>query len=144
MEIQSVPPPGQFIREELEAREWTQRDLAYILDTPEQAVNVIISGKRGISPEMAKAFGKAFDVPPEFFLNLQKAYDLSRAREPDPGIEKRATLQAVYPIREMIRRGWLEDSDAAMLEVQVIRFFGQNRLEDIPHLAHARPNNQRR
>lgn len=74
----STPPPGYFIREELEARVWTQRDLAYILDVPEQAVNLILSGKRGISPEMAKALGKAFDVSPEFFLNLQNAYDLAQ------------------------------------------------------------------
>ena len=33
-----VPHPGFYIREELEARGWTQRDLAYILGTPEQAV----------------------------------------------------------------------------------------------------------
>jgi len=75
-----IPPPGHFIREELEARNWTQRDLAYILGVTDPEVNVIISGKRGISPKMAKALGKAFDVPAEFFVNLQKSYDLSRAR----------------------------------------------------------------
>ena len=61
-QIRDVPHPGQFIREELEERAWSQRDLAYILGTPEQAVNMIIAGKRGVSPEMAKTLGKAFDV----------------------------------------------------------------------------------
>ena len=51
--LTDVPHPGQFIREELDAREWSQRDLAYILGIPEQAINLIISGKSGISPEMA-------------------------------------------------------------------------------------------
>ena len=104
--ISTVPPPGYFIRQELEAREWSQRDLAYILDCPEQTVNMIISGKRGISPEMAKALGEAFDVPPEFFANLQNAYALAKAREPDPGVKRRARLQDCYPVREMIKRGW--------------------------------------
>ena len=80
--VASVPPPGFFIREELEARSLSQRDLAYILGCPEQVVNMIVSGKRGISPEMAKALGDAFDVPAEFFANLQNAYDLAKARDP--------------------------------------------------------------
>jgi len=132
-----VPPPGKFIREELEARSWSQRDLAYILGIPEQAVNVILSGKRSITSEMAKALGNAFDVPAELFSNLQKAYDLAHAREPDPGIAKRARIQSEYPIREMIKRGWLQDTDAAMLEAQVARFFEVDNIDKVPHIAHA-------
>src|SRR6266700_2827083 len=109
--LTDVPHPGEFIREELEARGWSQRDLAYILGVPEQAVNMIVSGKRGISPEMAKALGKAFDVSAEYFANLQQAFEMSNARAPDPGIERRANLQSVYPVREMIKRGWLADTD---------------------------------
>lgn len=74
-----VRHPGEIIREELEARGWMQRDLAFVLGIPEQAVNMIISGKRGISPEMAKQLGEAFDVLAEFFMNLQRTYDLSKA-----------------------------------------------------------------
>lgn len=134
---ETVPHPGHFIREELEARDWTQRDLAYILGVPEQSVNQITLGKRGISPEMAKALGDAFEVSPEFFANLQKAYDLSRAREPDPSVKRRAKLQSSYPVREMIKRGWLEDTDATMLELQMARFFEVANCNDIPHIAHA-------
>jgi HTH-type transcriptional regulator/antitoxin HigA len=135
--IGDVPHPGYFIREELEARGWTQRDLAYILGVPDQAVNMLVSGKRGISPEMAKALGEAFDVHPDLFANLQRAYDMSRARDPDPGVTRRARLQSVYPVREMIKRGWLEDTDAAMLEAQMARFFEVKSTVDVPHLAHA-------
>jgi HTH-type transcriptional regulator/antitoxin HigA len=101
-----VPHPGEFIAEELEARGWLQRDLAYILGVPEQGINMIISGKRGISPEMAKALGEAFDVSPVFFSNLQNAFEMSRASAPDPSIAKRALFQSAYPVREMIKRGW--------------------------------------
>jgi len=136
-----VQHPGFYIREELEARGWSQRDLAYILGCPEQAVNLIITGKRGISPEMAKALGEAFDVPAEFFANLQKAYDLSRAREPDPGVSSRAKLQRVYPVREMIKRGWIEDSDPVMLEAQIAKFFEVPHMREVPYLAHAAKKN---
>jgi HTH-type transcriptional regulator / antitoxin HigA len=144
IESTDVPHPGFFIREELEARGWSQRDLAYILDTPEQAVNMIISGKRGISSDMAKALGEAFEVNPEFFANLQKLYDMSKAKEPDPGIARRARLQNAYPVREMIKRGWLENTDAALLEIQMARFFSVSDISEVAHvqLAHAAKKSQ--
>ena len=135
--LTDVPHPGMFIAEELEARGWLQRDMAYILGVPEQAVNMIISGKRGISPEMSKALGDAFDVAPSFFSNLQNAHEMSRARSPDPAIRRRALFQGAYPVREMIKRNWLADTDVELLEGQLMRFFQRNSVNDIPYLAHA-------
>jgi HTH-type transcriptional regulator / antitoxin HigA len=127
-----VDPPGEHIKEELEARGWSQRDLAYVLGMTEQQLNPLLSGKHRITPDMARLLGDAFDVPAEFFANLQKQYDLARAKAPDPAVKLRATLQSVYPIREMIRRGWLEESDPALLELQVTRFFEAKNISDIP------------
>jgi HTH-type transcriptional regulator / antitoxin HigA len=129
--------PGVYIKEEMDARGWLQRDLAFILGVPEQAINAILSGKRGISPDMAKALGDAFSVPPEFFANLQKYYDLSRATTPNPSVAVRAKIQGQYPVREMIKRGWLEDGDASLLQAQLTRFFDVPSPDDIPFLAHA-------
>jgi HTH-type transcriptional regulator / antitoxin HigA len=126
-----VKHPGYYIKEEMEERGWSQRDLAFILGVSEQAINPILNGKRGISPEMAKALGEGFDVPAEFFANLQQAYDLAQARTPDASVALRRTLQSTYPVREMIKRGWIEQSDATMLETQLTRFF------DSPTFAHA-------
>lgn len=132
-----VMHPGAYIKEEMDARGWLQRDLAYILGVPEQAINVILAGKRGISADMARALGDAFDVPAEFFANLQKAYELSRAATPSPNVALRAKIQGQYPIREMIRRGWLEDGDTALLKGQLARFFEVESPDEIPFLAHA-------
>jgi HTH-type transcriptional regulator/antitoxin HigA len=135
--LTAIPHPGEFVREELEARGWSQRDLAYILGVPEQAVNLIVSGKRGISPDMAKALGQAFGVSAEYFANLQRAYEMSLAREPDPSIARRAMLQGRYPVREMIRRGWFEDTDIGLLEAQMMRFFCKNDIASIAYMDHA-------
>jgi len=129
--------PGSYIKEEMEARGWLQRDLAFILGCPEQAVNMILSGKRGISADMAKALGEAFDVPAEFFANLQQAYDLAQARTPDPSVAVRRDMQSTYPVREMIKRGWIELSDTTMLETQLARFFEVSSPTEIPYMAHA-------
>lgn len=132
-----IEHPGFYIREEMEAREWSQRDLAFILGVPEQGLNLILSGKRGISPDMAKALGKAFDVPAEFFANLQQAFDLARAKEPSPEVEVLGKMHAHYPVREMIRRGWLEKADVAILEEQLVRFFRVKSTAEIPYMPHA-------
>jgi len=129
-----VPLPGMYIQEELDARGWSQRDLAFILGIEEPALNKIVKGKTGISIEMSKALAKAFEIDADFFANLQKAYDFARAGEPDPSVERRAALQKVYPIREMIKRNWI---GADNLEIQLARFFKVANTNEIPHIAHA-------
>ena len=129
--------PGIFILEEMKEREWLNRDLAYILGVPESTVSAIINGRRGISAEMARALGDAFNVPAEFFANLQNTYDLARADMPNPAIAKKGRVQSEYPLREMIRRGWLIDSTPDLLEAQITAFFEVNTLDEVPHLAHA-------
>jgi len=74
-----IEHPGSFLKEELDERGWTQLNLAYILGCPVQSINLIINEKKGISPEMAKALSKAFSISAEFFSNLQKHYELSKA-----------------------------------------------------------------
>jgi HTH-type transcriptional regulator/antitoxin HigA len=128
-----VPLPGMYIQEELDAREWSQRDLAFILGIEETALNKIVKGKTGISFEMSKALAKAFDIDADFFANLQKAYDFARAEEPDPGVARRAALQTIYPVREMIKRGWVGPDN---LEIQVARFLKIADANEITHVAH--------
>src|SRR5205823_11010714 len=72
-----------------------------------------------------------------FFANLQQAYDLALARTPDASVAVRRNMQTVFPIREMIKRGWLEQSDATMLQAQLARFFDAQNLDEIPGFAHA-------
>ena len=73
----SIDHPGTFIAEELEARGWMQADLAYILEVDVSQLNRLIKGSTDITPKSAVALGDAFDMPAEFFLNLQKMYELA-------------------------------------------------------------------
>jgi len=70
-----VFPPGGYIREELEARGWTPTDLAWVMGVHASVLSALLSGRRGISAEMSKKLGDAFDVSPELFANLQAAAD---------------------------------------------------------------------
>lgn len=131
-------PPGDIIREEMEAKGWTQTDLAFILGYSEQTVNKLLNGKSGLTADMAKALAEAFGTSAELWAGLQKEWELRCARDPDQSIKARALMQGAYPVRAMIDRGWLEkDSEQSVLEMQFMRFFEVNRMEDIQHLEFA-------
>jgi HTH-type transcriptional regulator/antitoxin HigA len=132
-----IPLPGHFIQEELDARGWTQRDLAFILAMEETALNKIIRGKTGISLETSKALAHAFNIDADFFANLQKTYDLAHTPAADPAIARRASLQNEYPVREMIKRGWLQNMEVGLLEIQLKRFLRANDNNDISKIRHA-------
>lgn len=121
--LHTTPHPGEIIRDELEARGWSQRDLAYVLGVPEGSITLVLSGKRGVSPDMARMLGDAFDVSPDFFVRLQAAYDLARARTPNRAVALKGKLQSAHPVREMIRRGWFEDAPPEILEQRLTQFF---------------------
>jgi HTH-type transcriptional regulator/antitoxin HigA len=87
--VAQVFPPGDFLREELEARGWTQENLASFLGRPLQTVNAIINARKEITPETALALGAAFGTSAELWLNLETAYRLAQAGEPDPAIQSR-------------------------------------------------------
>lgn len=129
--------PGVFIRDELEAREWTQIDLAYVLGCSVQTVNKILSGKSGVTADMAVALGEAFGTSAELFANMQKAWELGQAKAADPSIAKRSHALSSYPVKQMIQRGWIHDTGSDMLEMQLCSFFEQSTLEQVPHMAHA-------
>jgi HTH-type transcriptional regulator/antitoxin HigA len=133
-----VDHPGTFIAEELEARRWAQADLAYILGIDISQLNRLIKGTTDITPDSAVALGDAFDMPAEFFMNLQNMYNLHKAKKADPGVKTRATWLSVFPVREMIKRGWIEDAEPTLLHLQMLRFFGKNRIEDIPFVSDAK------
>ena len=82
--------PGEFLREELDERNWTQADLARIIGRPVQVVNLIVSGKKAITAQTALQLAAALGTSAEVWLNLQTAYDLSTARVPEGEIRRRA------------------------------------------------------
>ncbi len=92
--IASVFPPGAFLREELEARGWTQAELAEILGRPIQTINQIVNGKKEITPATAIELSAALGTSPEFWLNLEVAYQLAKAAPADPEIAQRAKRRA--------------------------------------------------
>jgi HTH-type transcriptional regulator/antitoxin HigA len=130
--------PGEYIREELVERGWTQMDLAEILGRPPQVVNEIIAGKRSITPETARGLADAFGTSAQLWMNLEASHQLSRVSAKDDTVSRRALLYGFAPIKEMQRRGWIETTtNAEILEAQVLGFFEISALDQPVRFYHA-------
>src|SRR3546814_10906300 len=101
-------PPGEFLKDELEARGWSQTELAEIIGRPTRLINEIIADKRTITPETAIQLGDSLGTGPELWMNLESQYQLSQVRPNDGLVARRARLYERFPVREMIKRGWIE------------------------------------
>ena len=73
--------PGEVLAEDfLKELDLSQVRLAEHLGIPVQRINELVNGKRGVTPETAWLLSRAFGTTPEFWMNLQTAYDLARER----------------------------------------------------------------
>jgi len=64
----------------------SQVALAQYLGVPTQRINELVNRKRGVTPKTAWLLAGALNTTPEFWVNLQVAYDLAINR-PDELIE---------------------------------------------------------
>lgn len=71
---------GEYLKDELTERDMKQKTLSCLTGIPAPILNDIIKGKRDITAEQSILIGKALDIDDSFFYNLQKKYDLDRAR----------------------------------------------------------------
>lgn len=125
-------PPGDYIRDELASRSWTQADLARILGRPLPTVNEIISGKKGVMPEMAVALASALGGTPESWLDRESRYRLALAgRKGADAVGRRAELFNIAPVKELEKRGWIQTADDPEATAEELRrFFGVPSLDD--------------
>lgn len=82
MKKNGLPPihPGEFLAEILEELGLSQAAFARAIGVSAMRVSHVVKGSRPVTAELALLFGKAFDQSPEYWLNLQSAYDLAVAK----------------------------------------------------------------
>ena len=80
--------PGDVLADELEEIGMSPTELARQLSVPANRISQIIKGKRAITGDTALRLGHWLGMSPQFWLNLQSAYDL-RMAESQAGAEVR-------------------------------------------------------
>jgi antitoxin HigA-1 len=73
--------PGEILADELEAIGMNAVELATRLEVPDNRIYQILNGHRSVTADTALRLGKFFGTGAEFWLNLQKAYELDVARQ---------------------------------------------------------------
>lgn len=71
--------PGEYIKEELEARGWTRKDLADYTGLSIRHINDIIDARCALTPGTAHVIGNTFGIDPKLLLSIEQTY---RSRNP--------------------------------------------------------------
>ena len=71
--------PGEQLAQELKELGLSAAELARQIDVPVNRLTAIINGQRAITADTALRLGHWFGTTPEFWLNLQKLYELRSA-----------------------------------------------------------------
>ena len=77
------PPihPGEILADELHEIGVTPSELSRQIKVPANRITQIIHGQRGITGDTALRLGHWFATSPQFWLNLQSAYDIRVAEQ---------------------------------------------------------------
>ncbi|MCU0893539.1 MAG: helix-turn-helix domain-containing protein [Rhodospirillales bacterium] len=138
-----VFPPGEFLDDELAARGWTQTEFAGIIGRPTRVVNEVVAGRRRITPETARDIAAALGTSAELWMNLESAYQLSKVPPRDERVAREAALRERFPVREMIKRGWIESGKhIGELEEAVLAHFQLSTIDDEIQFSHAARRNR--
>lgn len=73
--------PGEHLAEELSELGMSAAELARQIEVPANRVTGIVHGRRGVTADTALRLGHWFGTSPEYWLNLQKLYELRLARQ---------------------------------------------------------------
>ena len=78
--------PGETLREDLDALGMSAAELARRIEVPVNRITEILNGRRAVTGDTALRLGRFFGTSGEFWLNLQKLYEL-RLAERKSGVE---------------------------------------------------------
>jgi HTH-type transcriptional regulator / antitoxin HigA len=122
----SVTPPGETLQELLEEHGMSQTELAQRMGRPKKTISEIINAKAVITPDTALQLENVFGVPAHFWMRRELDYQefLARRREHERLAQQLEWLKS-FPIREMVKRGWIEDKKDKLEKFKaVLSFFG--------------------
>jgi addiction module HigA family antidote len=92
--------PGEHLAEKLKELGISAAELARQIEVPVNRVTGIINGQRSVTADTALRLGHWFGTSPEYWLNLQKLYELRLARA-----EVGARVDKLPKLKDRKRRG---------------------------------------
>lgn len=107
--------PGYTIKKYLDARGWSQDDLAQLTEISAKQLSKIINDKVRITIDTARLLAKALETSAEFWINLDTRYRLNM--EPDTSKEnltqRKARIRKFMPVSEILKKEWFNHEKTA-------------------------------
>ncbi len=85
--------PGEHLAEIMEELDITQYRLAKTMKVPQVRIHDVVHCRRSITADTALRIGRALGMTPDYWLNLQRMYDLDIARA-------KTDISAIEPLIE--------------------------------------------
>ncbi len=117
-------PPGDTLKEILDDRNITQKELALRLGVTAKHVNKIINGTASISPEIALKLESVLGITARFWNNLEMKYQETKARLKEiPQVEAEVSILNKLPYDEAALFGWFPQTTDSREKVAHLRTF---------------------
>ena len=101
--------PGEFIKEEMEVRNWTNEDLAQVINLNPKTISELLNNKQRITIDTAKVLSEAFGQSPQYWLNLDNNYRLRLKENADNSeVEIKSKIYERMPVNDMVKKGWIK------------------------------------
>lgn len=118
-------PPGDSLAEILESVSMTQSELASRMGRPLKTINEIVKGKTSITADTALQLERVLGTPASFWINLERNYREALARKKDEEqLKTQLTWLKQFPLRAMVKFGWLKAGSELDQLQELLRFFG--------------------
>lgn len=131
--------PGETLKEVIDDRNITQKELAKRIGFSVQHVSRVINGAQDISTQFAKALEYVLGISASFWINLQKNYDLELMEYEERNHisnEELACLKELKPITPYLQSKNIIPNTCHKVDMVIAlrRFLGINNLTLIPSL----------
>jgi len=80
--------PGYILKDEIEYRGISQKNLATAMDIPYTLLNEVLNGKRQVNAELALLIEAVLDLPAESLLSMQARYNMLTTKRNGKFIDK--------------------------------------------------------
>jgi HTH-type transcriptional regulator/antitoxin HigA len=121
-----VSPPGETLRETLEALGMSQAELAERMGRPKKTINEIIKGKAALTPDTALQLERVLGITAGFWNNREYHYrEFLAKRLEDERLRHMVGWLEEIPVRDMVKLGWIAPhADKVRQLREVLNFFG--------------------
>lgn len=120
--------PGDAIKDEMEKFDWSQKDLAEILDISEKQISLILTNKAPITPKIAMLLEITFGRSAKFWLDLNRNFGkVNEESCPYQVTDQKAEIFKKMPVRDMQKKGWLPNDKNKLFDA-IKEFWGSSDL----------------